>query len=158
MQTLSSTELSQVLAVPVPTVQSWARRDIIRPVVPGRGTGNHARYAIVDVLAVALARGLRARGVPLKMASMALDVLRGYTEAELCQAFEEGRRYIVLTQDGAHGGLVGREQVFGQSTDQAQEDGLLPVVVDVKVFYDRVCSKIDGLNRNGTEAATAGRV
>ena len=138
MQTMTSSAVARVLGVPVPTVQAWVRRGLIRPVIPGTGTGHHGRYSIVDVLAVAMARALRARGLSLKTAGAALEILRGYSEADLLREFSAGRRYIALTEGGATDGLVSREEAM----DQAPAEELLPTVVDVAALYHRVAGRM----------------
>ncbi len=150
MRTMMTGDVARVVGVSEGTVKSWCKQGLIRPVIPADGPGVHRRFSLVDVLAVALARGLRARGVPLKVAGVALEILRGFTEADLLRAFEDGRRYILIG-DHAPNGLVNREEAFGRDFDQAHEDDLLPTIVDVKVLYDKVCAKIGGPVRNRAE-------
>jgi DNA-binding transcriptional MerR regulator len=156
MKTLMVSDVARATGVGAPTLKSWCAMGLVKPVIPGEGTGRHRRFGVVDTLAISICRALRTRGLSLRTVGAALQVLTSFTEEQLLQAFRDGRRYIVLTQDRALGGLMSREEALGQTREQAQEDGLLSIIVDVKVLYDKVCAEIDGLNR--TEAATARRL
>ncbi len=140
-ETVTTGSVTRATGVSSETLNAWVKASLIRPAVPGAGTGHHARFDVMDVLAVAVAKGLRSRGHSLQAASAVLEVLRGLTEEGLLREFDAGNTCVVLCGDRALDRLRSWDDV-SLIAGGPQADAFL-VLIDVKAIYHQVREKID---------------
>ncbi len=153
MRLLTAGDVCDVLSshtrrFPYQTLNTWVRDGIIRPAVQARGTGRHRMFAIVDVLAVAMGRGLRASGFTLNAAAAVTDALMQFTEEQLLSNFDQGRICLMVAGEKVSRRLVNREEVALNTyidLKAGKDIGLLPIALDVKRLYDNICNRIDQL-------------
>lgn len=111
----------------------------------------------MHVLALSVARGLRARGLPLKEAGQVLDYLWWLHRETAESHFAQGRRYIAFFRTQPCNVLVSKEAV-SQAIDVkvAHEAGLLPVLVDVEKIWHRILEEVAKLRPDAGRTQTAG--
>src|ERR1017187_599847 len=76
-ESFSAGEAAKITKVPYPTLDFWARTKLIVPgVAAARGTGTERRYSFKDLVALRVARELRAGGVSTQALRKVLSSVR----------------------------------------------------------------------------------
>lgn len=136
------------------TIDNWTRAGVICPIVPAGGSGRHRVFSAVDILGIALARGMKAQGYPLTAAVNAADVLRRYTEEQLQECFKEGLTCMLILGSQVMPRLVSEGTARDSIDDFEQKNSvdpnpvfLHPTAVDVGQLYRDICRKAEGLRK-----------
>jgi hypothetical protein len=132
--------------LPFQTLNDWVKKGIVRPLVNRQGRGNHRLFGIVEVLAIAMLRGLHAAGFSLKAAGNVAERLLNMTQVDLDLAFAEGRTHLMILQDKVSEGLVTRQMIVDAANINpplAAALHLLPSGVDVKALFDRIVTAVE---------------
>lgn len=148
MRLVSSTDAAAVLDVTAVTMGRWTKLGILKPTLPAHGTGRHAAYSIADLLAVAVGRHLRQRGLSLKQAGNVLQWLWRQDLEDMQADWAAGRR-LLLTVGNAEplDRLVSREELARGRIDLSRAiDAECPVVViDLAGIYNVIVARLDAI-------------
>jgi DNA-binding transcriptional MerR regulator len=136
---LSSGEICEVLSIPYPTLDGWIRKGIVKPAIGGKLRGADRYFSLVDVLAIAAGRGLRASGFTLKVAGRVTDVLMNISEARLQKNFRDGRNFLVITTEDVLPRMIRADAI--PTVPEIEGLPLRPMALDVKTLFDRIVSR-----------------
>src|SRR4051794_16720651 len=97
----STADVSTLTGVELETLKQYRRFHGLRPAARGTaGAGNGDQWRLPEVLAIAVARGLRRCGVSLEGATAVLDGLSKMTPRGLQREFDAGRAVLLVVSDG----------------------------------------------------------
>jgi hypothetical protein len=160
MQLLSAGEVCRILGTAsgqpfsMKTLDNWCAQSVITPVVDRKGHGNHRVFSIVDVLAIAVGRGMRAGGYMLETAAGVMRVIKGFSEERLLVEFERGHTCITFLGDHVYPRLLPEQDArkWGGEFESTHPEmfsstGLCPQAIDVQRVYQNILRVIDGDGR-----------
>jgi len=142
---VSAGVVCEIDEIPYTTLDYWCKTGVIRPVVPAGGKGRHRMFRAVEVLAVLVGRGLRAKGHSLRVAGDAMDFVMQHSEQELQAAFKQGRRYLLLCCDEVATHLMSREDIENSRVLRmlSKATGTEPVAMNLEGMLARILEKIE---------------
>jgi hypothetical protein len=138
------------------TLNDWIRKGIVRPLVSRKGSGNHRLFGVIEVLAVAMLRGLHASGFSLRAAGNEAERILNLNQMDLDLAFSEGRTHLMILWHEVSASLVTRQTIVDASSINpplAAALHLLPSGVDVKALFDRIVAAVELQAKEAEEAA-----
>jgi hypothetical protein len=141
-QYLTSSELCRLTGLPMGTLKRLRAAGWLQAAKPGaQGRGHADLWSLTQVLAIAVARGLRTRGVSLDQAEQVLRYLWEMPRTQLESRFREGRTCLLLAGTQVLPQLLPLESIL--ANDQidyttAASVGMLPAAVDVQKIWQRI--------------------
>lgn len=140
---LSSGDVCRILNLPYQSLQSWVRGGIVTPVIGRGGPGNHRQFLTVQVLAIALGRGLRANGLTLEAAGNAMEFVMGLTEAALEETLANGKTHLVMVgAEPADSLLSPADIAASRPLPMAKAAGAPIISIDVGKVYRNLMAQV----------------
>ncbi len=146
-------EIAKAIGAPSKTVESWVQRGIIKPTHRGIGHGHYSLFSLRDVVAIAVLRDLRQRGMPTESAAAAANWLMARDIDELSRNWSVGRRLLLIVGHTVLPVLATKAELFeNPSLDivAASTSGVPVAIVDTEAAYNELNGKIVA-NREGRE-------
>jgi DNA-binding transcriptional MerR regulator len=157
MHLLSAGEVCRVLATAndkpfsMKTLDNWVRQGVIVPIVSRKGHGNHRVFSVVDVLAIACGRGMRASGgFTLETAAGVMRVIKTYSEERLLAEFADGKTCVTFLGEHVFPRLLNErdaraagKEFEAKNAEMFSVTGLRPQAIDIERVYDNILSAIE---------------
>jgi hypothetical protein len=141
-QYLTSFELCRLTGLPMGTLKRLRAAGSVLAAKPGgQGRGHADLWSLVQVLALAVARGLRSRGVSLEEAGPVLKYFWEMPTTKLEDHFRNGQTYLALFGTKVLPRLVTQDSIFKNERvdySTAATEALLPAAIDVKLIWERI--------------------
>ena len=152
-QYLTSSELCRLTGLPMGSLKRLRAEGGLRAAKPGApGRGHADLWSLAQVLGIAVARGLRTRGVSLEQAEQVLHYLWDMPAARLAAHFRHGQTCLFLVGTEVLPRLLTPDSIL--ANDQidyatAASVGLLPAAVDVRRIWERIQAEATRLEPTG---------
>ncbi|HLN30705.1 MAG TPA: hypothetical protein VK395_23390 [Gemmataceae bacterium] len=149
---LTSNELCRLTGLPMGTLKRLRADGWLKAAKPGgRGRGHADLWSLQQVLAIAVSRGLRTRGVSLDQAEQVLLYLWNMPAKYMEVQFRRGQTCLFLAGTQVLPRLFTQASIFANEHIDyatAASVGMLPAAVDVQRIWERIRSEA----RNQEEA------
>jgi hypothetical protein len=137
---LTSSELCRLTGLPMGTLKRLRAAGWLQAAQPGtRGRGHTDRWSLPQVLAIAVARALRTRGISLDQASQVLEYFWHMPAARLEDHFRRGQTCLFVVRTDVLPRLLTRDSILANEQidySTAATVALLPVAVDVQRTWE----------------------
>jgi hypothetical protein len=138
---LTTRELADVTGCPLNTIRALRTAGALRPVMHGaQGRGHADFWSLAMACAIASGRGLRNAGYSIDVAGAVTDFLLGLTDAQLREAFADGRTHMAICGLSVLPKLIPANGILDGTVDYRIGDALAitPVALNVAEIYRRV--------------------
>jgi len=156
---MTSTELCRLTGLPMGTLKRLRAAGWLRAAKPGaQGRGHADRWSLAQVLAIAVARGLRTRGVSLDQAERVLRYLWAMPMTRLEEHFRDGQTCLFLIGTDVLPRLLPLDSILANEQidyTTAASVGLLPAAVHVQRIWERIMA--EAMRLEPTEVRTRKR-
>jgi hypothetical protein len=160
MHLLSAGEVCRVLGTAsgepfsMKTLDNWCRDGVVTPIVNRGGHGNHRIFGVMEVLAIAIGRGMVASGFTLQTAAGVMRVVKGFSEEQLLTEFAQRKTGAVFLGEHVYGKLMNKQEAdeagkefVSQNPEMFSVTGLRPQAIDIKRVYDNIIRIIEAGGR-----------
>jgi hypothetical protein len=145
-QYLSSSELCRLTGLPMGTLKRLRAAGFVEAAQPGtRGRGHADLWSLPQVLAIAVARGLRTRGISLEQAGQVLKYFWRMPTTRLESQLQQGQTCLLLAGTQVLPRLLTLESILANDEIDyatAATAGLLPAAVDVQRIWERIKAEV----------------